>query len=78
MNPSSQSYAGTRANEREYPWPMVALDEVLEQYREYIDQPEARTYKKLSVKLYGKGVVLDAPTDGANLRISTRLPARAK
>ena len=65
------------ANEREYPWPMVSLGSVLEQYREYIDKPESRVYKKLSVKLYGKGVVLDAPADGANLRMKKHQIARA-
>jgi type I restriction enzyme S subunit len=77
MNPSSQSYAVTRANERECPLLMVSLGSVLEQYREYIDKPESRVYKKLSVKLYGKGVVLDAPADGANLRMKKHQIARA-
>ena len=48
---------------------MVALGKVLTQYREYIDAPEAREYPKLSVKLYGKGAVLDAPVDGASLKM---------
>jgi len=39
---------------------MVELAEVLTQDRDYIAAPEARTYPKLSVKLYGKGVVMDA------------------
>jgi hypothetical protein len=49
------------------PWPMVPLGEVLSHYREYIEALEPRPYPKLSVKLYGKGVVLDAPTDGSTL-----------
>lgn len=49
--------------------PEVALGEVLTQYREYIDAPEPREYPKLSVKLYGKGVVLDAPADGISLKM---------
>jgi hypothetical protein len=50
-------------------WPEVALGEVLTQYREYIDVPEPREYPKLSVRLYGKGVVLDAPADGTTLKM---------
>src|SRR5688572_2959322 len=46
-------------------WPRVKLGEVLSQYTEYIDAPEAREYPKLSVKLYGRGVVLDTPANGA-------------
>ncbi|MBM2838855.1 MAG: putative Restriction endonuclease subunit, partial [Deltaproteobacteria bacterium] len=51
------------------PWPMVPLGEVLTHYKEYIDSPEARTYPKLSVKLYGKGVALDTPVDGTTLKM---------
>lgn len=50
-------------------WPEVALGEVLTQYREYIDVPQPREYLKLSVRLYGKGVVLDAPADGTTLKM---------
>jgi type I restriction enzyme, S subunit len=50
-------------------WPMVPLREVLTQHTGYIGAPESRTYPKLSVKLYGKGVVLDTPTDGAGLKM---------
>jgi type I restriction enzyme S subunit len=49
-------------------WPKVRLGEVLTHCQKYIDSPEARVYSKLSVKLYGKGVVLDAPADGAVLK----------
>ena len=48
---------------------MVPLSEVLTQYQEYIQEPEARIYPKLSVRLYGKGVVLDAPVDGSTLKM---------
>jgi type I restriction enzyme, S subunit len=50
-------------------WSLVKLGEVLSHYTEYIDAPEPREYRKLSVKLYGKGVVLDAPANGANLKM---------
>lgn len=58
-------------------WPEVPLREVLSEYREYIDSPGARSYAKLSVKLYGKGVVLDAPADGAALKMKKHQLARA-
>jgi len=48
---------------------MVPLGEVLTQYKEYIDAPEFKMYPKLSVKLYGKGVALDTPADGATLKM---------
>ena len=48
---------------------IVPLSEVLTQYQEYIQEPEARIYPKLSVRLYGKGVVLDAPVDGSTLKM---------
>lgn len=50
-------------------YPMVPLGEVLVQYQEYIEMPEPKMYPKLSVKLYGKGVVLDEPTDGISLKM---------
>jgi type I restriction enzyme S subunit len=50
-------------------WALVPLDGVLVQHKEYIDAPEARLYPKLSVKLYGKGVRLDAPADGTDLKM---------
>jgi len=50
-------------------WPRVRLGEVLTQDRQYVFEPEPRLYRKLSVKLYGRGVVVDAPADGAALRM---------
>lgn len=50
-------------------FPLVPLSEVLTQYTNYIEAPETRIYPKLSVKLYGKGVVLDAPVDGTTLKM---------
>jgi type I restriction enzyme S subunit len=50
-------------------WPLVTLGEVLAEHKEYIDAPEAREYPKLSVRLYGKGVVLDTPVDGSSLKM---------
>jgi type I restriction enzyme, S subunit len=50
-------------------WPMVSLGELLIQDKTYIESPEVKTYPKLSVKLYGKGVVLDAPVNGGELKM---------
>ncbi len=58
-------------------WPTVKLGEVLTHYTDYIEAPEPREYRKLSVKLYGKGVVLDAPTDGAMLKMKRHQLAKA-
>jgi type I restriction enzyme S subunit len=58
-------------------WPMVPLGEVLTQYPEYIEAPEPKLYPKLSVKLYGKGVVLDAPTDGSSLKMKRHQIAKS-
>ncbi len=58
-------------------WPMVKLVDVLTQYQEYIEEPEPVIYPKLSVKLYGKGVTLDEPTDGASLKMKRHQIAKS-
>lgn len=58
-------------------WPRVKLGEVLVQDQRYINAPEPREYPKLSVKLYGKGVVLDASVDGSTLKMQRHQIARA-
>ncbi len=58
-------------------WPLVPLSQVLTPYQEYIDAPEARIHPKLSVKLYGKGVVLDTPADGTTLKMKRHQLAKA-
>jgi type I restriction enzyme S subunit len=58
-------------------FPMVPLGEVLIQYQEYIENPEPKEYPKLSVKLYGNGVVLDTPADGATLKMKRHQIARS-
>ena len=58
-------------------WPLVKLGEVLSQHTEYIDAPEPREYLKLSVKVYGKGVVLDTPANGATLKMMRHQIAKA-
>ena len=58
-------------------WRQVRLGEVLAQDQRYVAAPETRSYPKLSVKLYGKGVVLDTPVDGAQLKMQRHQVARA-
>ncbi len=58
-------------------WPLVPLSQVLTPYQEYIDAPEARIHPKLSVKLYGKGVVLDTPVDGTTVKMKRHQLAKA-
>lgn len=58
-------------------WPHVPLGEVLTHFQEYIDAPEPKAYPKLSVKLYGKGVVLDGDADGAVLKMKRHQLAHA-
>jgi type I restriction enzyme S subunit len=48
---------------------VVPLGKVLSHNKEYITTLEPREYPKLSVKLYGKGVVLDASTNGAAVKM---------
>jgi type I restriction enzyme, S subunit len=50
-------------------YPMTELSEVLIQSKEYVEEPGPKLYPKLSVKLYGKGVVLDTPADGSQLKM---------
>lgn len=58
-------------------WPIAPVGEVLTQDKEYIAAPEPRSYPKLSVKLYGRGVTLDAPADGATLKMARHQLAKA-
>src|SRR5436309_8006983 len=58
-------------------WPQVKLGEFLTHYTEYIEAPEPRIYPKLSVRLYGKGVVLDSPADGTSLKMKRHQIAKA-
>lgn len=58
-------------------WPLVSLGDVLSEFKEYIANPAAQSYAKLSVRLYGKGVVLDAPADGSALKMKKHQLARA-
>ena len=58
-------------------FPLVRLGDVLVRNADYVSEPESRTYPKLSVKLYGKGVVLDPPVDGASLKMKRHQLARS-
>src|SRR5690242_6846128 len=58
-------------------WPIVKLDAVLSLDTNYVDKLEPREFKKLSVKLYGKGVELDTPTNGATVKMKRHQFANA-
>lgn len=56
--------------------PSVALGEVLRQDTQYVHALEPRQYPKLSVKLYGRGVVLDSSADGRAVKMQKHQFAR--
>jgi hypothetical protein len=58
-------------------WQTVPLADVLKQDTNYVSELEPIIYPELSVKLYGKGAVLDAPTDGANIKMQRHQFARS-
>ena len=58
-------------------WPVVELGAVIKQDQSYVTTLEPVTYKKLSVKLFGRGVVPDKPVDGASILMKKHQFARA-
>lgn len=56
---------------------IVKLGEILSQDTQYVQDLEPRTYPKLSVKLYGRGVVMDAPADGSSVKMEKHQLARS-
>lgn len=58
-------------------WDRVKLGEVLIQDQAYVAEPEPRLYPKFSVKLYGRGVVVDTPVRGDELKMKRHQIARA-
>ncbi len=58
-------------------WPLISLGEILKQDTQYLSEPEPRLYRKLSVKLYGRGVVLDTPADGGSVKMRKHQLARS-
>ncbi len=57
--------------------PSVPLGELLTQDRDYVSAPEPREYKKLSVRLFGKGVALSAPVRGDSVKMQRHQLAKA-
>ena len=57
-------------------WPIVELSEVIKQDQTYVTALEPVMYKKLSVKLFGRGVVPDKPVDGASVLMKRHQFAR--
>ena len=77
------TYRGIDAGDRGRPWgagmstpPLVPLGDVLRQDTQYVHALEPRQYPKLSVKLYGRGVVLDSPVDGGTVKMQKHQFAR--
>lgn len=58
------------------PWPMVPLGEVLKKSEEWMDLKPGETYREVTVKLWGKGVVLRREVTGAEIAASRRLVVR--
>jgi type I restriction enzyme S subunit len=77
MNPTSQSYAGTRANEHEYPWPMVKLGEAVDHRKEFITIDDKKRYKRCRVQLHAKGVVLRHIVEGSAIKTKKQQVYRA-
>lgn len=57
-------------------WTKVALRDLLEHDKRYVTELESVAYKKLSVKLYGKGAKLDNPINGADVKMIKHQYAR--
>lgn len=49
--------------------PLVPLEQVLVQDRRYITELDSRDYPKLSVRLYGRGAVVDGAVNGSSVRM---------
>ena len=58
-------------------WPIAELSEVIKQDQTYVTALEPVVYKKLSVKLFGRGVVPGKPVDGASVLMKKHQFARA-
>lgn len=60
------------------PWPMVPLGEVLKKSEEWMDLKPEETYREVTVRLWGKGVVLRREVTGAEIAASRRLVVRRR
>jgi len=58
-------------------WSTVRLKDVLSQYKEYVYSLEKREYPKLSVKLYGKGCIVDGSVNGSAVKMKRHQLAKA-
>ncbi len=59
------------------PWPMVALGEVISKSDEWVNLKADETYREVTVKLWGKGVVQRREVVGAEIAASRRMLVRA-
>ena len=58
------------------PWPVVALGEVLTKSDESTDLKPDETYREVTIKLWGKGVILRRQATGAEMAASRRMVVR--
>jgi type I restriction enzyme S subunit len=58
-------------------WPMLPLGQVLTRFDEYVTVLEPRPYRRISVRLAGRGAVADAPSDGSAVKMQKHQLARA-
>src|SRR5258708_30270400 len=57
-------------------WPQVKLGEVLHKSEEWIDLEPAGEYQEITVRLWGKGVVLRGVRTGAQIASDRRLAVK--
>ena len=57
-------------------WPMVRLGEVLTKSNESVDLKSDETYREVTIKLWGKGVILRRQATGAGMAASRRMVVR--
>ena len=58
------------------PWPLVRLGQVLTKSNESVDLKSDETYREVTIKLWGKGVILRRQATGAEMAASRRMVVR--
>ncbi len=59
-------------------WPLVPLQEIFEKSNNWIDIDPNKTYKQVTVRLWGRGVVLRSEVKGLEIASSKRISVKAK
>jgi restriction endonuclease S subunit len=60
------------------PWPLVPLGEMLSRSEEWVNLDPEATYSEITVRLWGKGVVLRGKVTGAEIAATQRLVVRKR